>query len=773
MQKPVMSSIPDTPGVYLYKDAAGRILYVGKAKHLRKRIASYFREAAEGAPPPQTPKTLAMLRQAERLDTLSTTTEKEALLLEASLIKKHRPRYNIVLRDDKQYVLFRLQKKHPYPRLDIVRAVRRDGAQYYGPFTSAGAARATWKAIHRAFPLRRCTDRALENRVRPCLYHFIGQCLAPCVFDVPQDEYAALVQRVEMLLSGRSGELVGQLRREMETASEALEFERAAVLRDQIRAVERTVERQAAVLPGGGDLDVVGIVDTGGGLGLGVLFVRQGAVLDGRAFLWPGLGFEEAPELLLSFLGQFYGPHSAIPSRIVVPWLPVTDGVDGPDGADGPEETDEPERPERGVEAGTPVPQAAPGGPRTGTGLSVSTDAATLADAAESHGAKGPHAPGAVTSAAVSEAAASPPAPLPSLAATDMSLRAIEETLADLRGGPVRIVAPRSPEENRLVDMAAANAREHARRETEAPLPDLLARALHLPAPVRRVEAVDISHTGGRSTRAGMVVFEDGRPVRDAWRAYALDRPVDRPVDRPADRPADSPADSPAELPADSPAEGTAKQMAGGQADGQTDGAPDTPLEHTDQFPTFTAGDDYAALAEWARRRIASGPPWADLVLVDGGRGQLSAVHRAVREAGGEGLFALASIAKARTEDGRADRRAGNVADRIFLPGRANPLPLRDGAPELLFLQHVRDAVHDFAIGRHRRARAGAALTGELQRVEGVGPKTARLLWDRFDTLAAMRAASEKELAEVPGIGPRRARQIHQRLKEMDTSRRR
>ncbi|HEU6436704.1 MAG TPA: excinuclease ABC subunit UvrC [Nitratidesulfovibrio sp.] len=701
MQKPVMSSIPDTPGVYLYKDAAGRILYVGKAKHLRRRIASYFREAAEGSPPPQTPKTLAMLRQAERLDTLSTTTEKEALLLEASLIKKHRPRYNIVLRDDKQYVLFRLQKKHPYPRLDIVRAVRRDGAQYYGPFTSAGAARATWKAIHRAFPLRRCTDRALENRVRPCLYHFIGQCLAPCVFDVPQDEYAALVQRVEMLLSGRSGELVGQLRAEMETASEALEFERAASLRDQIRAVERTVERQAAVLPGGGDLDVVGIVDTGGGLGLGVLFVRQGAVLDGRAFLWSGLGFEEAPELLLSFLGQFYGPHSAIPPRIVVPWLPVTDGTEL---ADGTQDTSAP-------------PQAAPQAP------------------------------------------------------TDMSLRAMEETLADLRGGPVRIVAPRSPEENRLVDMAAANAREHSRREAEAPLPELLARALHLPEPVRRVEAVDISHTGGRSTRAGMVVFEDGRPVRDAWRAYALDRPADCPAvwtpeNGPVAAPADAFADNPSPIPSDC-------------LDGETSVAPvgdlvqtDIPAADSPQIP-FTAGDDYAALAEWARRRIASGPPWPDLVLVDGGRGQLSAVRRAFREAGGEGLFALASIAKARTDDGRADRRAGNVADRIFLPDRSNPLPLRDGAPELLFLQHVRDAVHDFAIGRHRRARAGAALTGELQRVEGVGPKTARLLWDRFGTLAAMRAASEKELAEVPGIGPRRARQIHQRLKEMDTARRR
>uniref|UniRef100_B8DRE6 UvrABC system protein C n=1 Tax=Nitratidesulfovibrio vulgaris (strain DSM 19637 / Miyazaki F) TaxID=883 RepID=B8DRE6_NITV9 len=762
MQKPVMSNIPDTPGVYLYKDAAGRILYVGKAKHLRKRIASYFREAAEGAPPPQTPKTLAMLRQAERLDTLSTTTEKEALLLEASLIKKHRPRYNIVLRDDKQYVLFRLQKKHPYPRLDIVRAVRRDGAQYYGPFTSAGAARATWKAIHRAFPLRRCTDRALENRVRPCLYHFIGQCLAPCVFDVPREEYAALVQRVEMLLSGRSGELVGQLRTEMETASEALEFERAAALRDQIRAVERTVERQAAVLPGGGDLDVVGIVDTGGGLGLGVLFVRQGAVLDGRAFLWPGLGFEEAPELLLSFLGQFYGPHSAIPSRIVVPWLPVTEGTEGNEGVEGDDA------------AGTTPPPTAPKEPGRLTASSAPEESTEPVSPVAPDMPVMPvmpvrpqrlAGPGSASSAAAQEVSAPSSAPIPPQAATDMSLRAIEETLADLRGGPVRIVAPRSPEENRLVDMAAANAREHARRETEAPLPDLLARALHLSAPVRRVEAVDISHTGGRSTRAGMVVFEDGRPVRDAWRAYALDRPADGSADLPD-------TNAPNGL-SDGPPDGVFADLPEGEMAGHAGEVSETSAEHTSQPPTFTAGDDYAALAGWARRRIASGPPWADLVLIDGGRGQLSAVHRAVREAGGEGLFALASIAKARTEDGRADRRAGNVADRIFLPGRTNPLPLRDGAPELLFLQHVRDAVHDFAIGRHRRARAGAALTGELQRVEGVGPKTARLLWDRFGTLAAMRAASEKELAEVPGIGPRRARQIHQRLKEMDTSRRR
>lgn len=605
MDRPDLANIPTTPGVYLYKDATGRIIYIGKARNLRRRVASYFRDASG-----LTPKTVAMLRHAETIDTLSTTTEKEALLLEASLIKKHRPRYNIVLRDDKQYVLFHIGARHPYPRLEVVRKARRDDGRYFGPFTSASAARETWKTIHRAFPLRRCTDRAFANRVRPCLYHHMGQCLGPCVNDVPHEEYAALVEQVGLLLSGRSGELLVDLRRRMGDAAQALDFERAATLRDQIRAVERTVERQAAVLPGGGDLDVVGVVEVERGLALGLLFVREGMLLDGRAFFWPGLGFAEAPELLWSFLGQFYGPLATIPPRIVVPWLPDADG----------EET--------------------------------------------------PHA-------------------------------MLESALTALRGGIVRIAAPRNPEEHRLVDMAAANGREEARRKAETPLADLLARALHLSAPPQRIEAVDVSHTGGRNTRVGMVVFEDGKPLKSAYRSYAFE-------------------------------------------DGD--------------------GDDYATLAAWAVRRVESGPPWPDLLLVDGGRGQLAAVGRAFEENGLGGTFALASIAKARTEDGRADRRAGNVADRIFLPGRANPLPLREGGPELLFLQHVRDTVHDYSIGRHRHARAGAALTGELQRVEGIGPATARLLWEAFPSLQEMADAGPAGLEKVPGVGKRKAAALHAHL---------
>ena len=625
MQRPDPASLPLSPGVYLYKDARGRIIYVGKARVLRRRILSYFRP--EGLPA----KTRAMLAHAVSLDVLTTTTEKEALLLESSLIKKHRPHYNIVLRDDKQYVLFRIDAKHPFPRLEIVRKTRRDGARYFGPFTSALAARETWKLLHRAFALRRCSDRAMKNRVRPCLYHHMGQCPAPCMQLVDSRQYYEAVHKVIELLEGKSTPLLARLRQEMEAAGEALEFEAAARLRDQIRAVERTVERQATVLPGGGDMDVIGLFAADKGLALGIVFVRNGAMTDGRTFYWSGLCFEDAPELLWSFVGQYYGTMTP-PPRILLPWLP-------PDNEAG-----------EALEDGEAEQAESPSG-----------DAHSQRDI-------------------------------------------LEQMLSERRGGPVRLVAPQHAKDNQLVDVAQSNAREEARRRERHAEQDILqqlAAALHLSERPQRIECVDVSHTGGRQTRVGMVVFEDARPNPPAYRSYAM---------------------------------------------------PD-------------GGDDYATLYHWIARRLESGPPWPDLLLIDGGRGQLNAVQRALEEAGQDSLFALAAIAKARDEDGHADRRAGNVADRIFLPGRSNPLPLREGAPELLFLQHIRDTTHNFAIGRHRKARGKAALSGELMRLPGIGPATARLLWEPFTSLEAMRAASEEDLRRLPGIGSAKAALLREKLR--------
>ncbi|MDO5483790.1 MAG: excinuclease ABC subunit UvrC [Desulfovibrionaceae bacterium] len=603
MEKPNPASIPLTPGVYLYKDDRGRVIYVGKARVLRRRVLSYFRADGLSA------KTCAMLGHAVSLDYLTTTTEKEALLLEASLIKKHRPHYNIVLRDDKQYVLFRCNIKHEFPRLEIVRRARRDGARYFGPFTSALAARETWKLIHRAFALRRCSDRAMKNRVRPCLYHHMGQCPAPCMGQISPTAYHEAVHKVCEVLQGRAAPLLQEMQAEMESAAEALEFERAALLRDQIRAVERTVERQAAVLPGGGDMDALGLFNADKGLALGIVFVRGGAVTDGRAFYWPGLGFEDAGELLASFVNQFYG-QALPPPRLLLPWLP------------------------------------------------------------------------------------------PELTEDDKAL--LEQVLGERRGGNVRLVAPQNSADNQLVDMAQANAREEARRRSRegADLPERLAKSLRLPHVPQRIECVDVSHTGGQQTRVGMVVFTGGQPCREDYRVWSM---------------------------------------------------PDS-------------GDDYATLRDWIPRRLESGPHWPELLLIDGGRGQLAVVERALREASHDALFALAAIAKARDEHGQADRRAGNVADRIFVPGRVNALPLREGGPELLFLQNIRDTAHRFVIGRHRRARQGAALSGELMRLPGIGPATARLLWQHFGSVQAMCAASEDELRALPGVGPAKAVMLREKL---------
>ncbi|MDL2285357.1 excinuclease ABC subunit UvrC [Desulfovibrio sp. OttesenSCG-928-F07] len=649
MEKPDLSRIPDTPGVYQFINAQGRIIYVGKAKNLRRRLASYFRPEHQ-----LTPKTRAMVAKAERLETISTSTDNEAFLLESSLIKKHRPRYNIVLRDDKDYMLFRIAQDTPYPRLEIVRQGGQRGksrrkARFFGPFSSGRDAKATWKAIHKAFPLRRCTDKGMKNRTKPCLYYHIKQCPAPCVLDVKPEDYARLISKVIMLLEGKSKDLINSLQQEMLEASETLDFERAAELRDQMRAVESTVERQAVVLENERDLDAVGLMENQQGLGLGLLIVRGGTLLGNQNYFWPGLGLDDAEELLLSFLLQYYVNAETIPAQILLPWLPGSQSID----------------PALCSIESTLI--SATGGKEdnleTGTALNA-----------------------------------------PNSNTESFTLRDIETTLSEQRGGQVRITLPRPGAEADLVCMAAANARDSARKRREDNLPEVLASIFMRQDPVERIEAVDVSHTSGAATRAAMVVFENGHPLRSDWRSYAFEE--------------------------------------GG-------------------------GDDYAVLAAWAERRAMAGPPWPDLMLIDGGRGQLTAVYAVFAKHGLEKAFTLAGIAKARDEDGHSDRRAGNVSDRIFLPGRSNPLNIKPGSPELLYLQHVRNHVHDFVIGRHRKARSSLALQGELSRIPGFGPSYIKKLWEHFDSLQQMAAASDEDLQKIPGMGKARINALREHLKNV------
>jgi excinuclease ABC subunit C len=270
---------PADPGVYLFKDEAGRILYVGKAQSLRTRIRSYFREGADGRAQIQ-----FLIQRARSLDYIVTGTEQEALILENNLIKKHRPRYNVVFKDDKTYVNLRLNLDHPFPRLTVVRRPRRDGAVYFGPFASTGSVRQTLRTIGRIFPMRTCTDAELASRTRPCLYYYIKRCPAPCVGYVGAEEYAETVKRVTMFLKGRGTELLKKLRDRMEIQSAERRYEEAARTRDQIVAIQRVVERQRITSPQRAERDIFVALHREERLMIQLLSVRGGEVSGGETF---------------------------------------------------------------------------------------------------------------------------------------------------------------------------------------------------------------------------------------------------------------------------------------------------------------------------------------------------------------------------------------------------------------------------------------------------------------------------------------------------------
>jgi excinuclease ABC subunit C len=500
---------------------------------------------------------------------------------------------------------------------------------------------------------------------------------------------------VEAFLTGRSAEILRTVQKEMEEAAENLAFEQAAKLRDLLKAMRRTVEGQATVLTRLVDMDVVNMAATEHGVGLCVLFVRQGRLLDRKTFFFPGVEAAEADAVAVTALVQFYRPGSFIAPRVVVPatLAPVAIGASGPPDPVRPGEagmqapTGEAEH--RDGEGGDSGQSDAEGDRSQGEGAGPGA----AADDAAAYGAGGQSGGAEQREEGIDPAAAvTGPGSEEGGEEGGGDGQALAEILAERRGAGVRLGPPRGREERQLLEMAAVNARraaEEAAKAAESDILPALARKFGLPA-LSRIEAVDVSHLGGKGVRVGMVVFEDGTPRKSDYRAYAFPE-----------------------------------------------------LEGT--------SDDYLALATFAAKRAASGPPWPDLLLIDGGKGQLEAVSRSLTEAGVARAFALASIAK-------GERRSQNeMDDVIYVPGRKNPLSLRSGSPELLFLQRVRDTVHDFSIGRQRRARNTASLQSTVLELPGVGPKTARLLWEAFGSVTAMRAAGAGEIMAKTGLGPRRA----------------
>lgn len=590
-----LAHLPDQPGVYLFKDKAGDVLYIGKAAVLADRVRSYFLKSAD-----HSPKTSLLVSQIADLETMVTRSELEALILESNLVKRHKPRFNVVLRDDKQYPYLRLPIKENFPRLSIVRRVKKDGALYYGPYTPAGALRETLKVIKRVFPLATCTIDINGKAERPCIEFEIKRCMAPCTGNQSQEDYHQIVRQVRQFLEGHDRELLDELRTRMEAAAEHEEFEEAARLRDRIFKIERTLERQRITQTASVDQDVIGIARQGSAVDLQLLFVRGGLLIGRKDFFWPQSADATDEELVRSAVEQFYNKEGQPPRELLIP-------VDIPD--------------------------------------------------------------------------------------ADLLAR----WLSGKRGEAVRVLAPERGTKHQLLLLAEENAAaaldDHVRNEElDRQASEDLQRLLRLKTAPRRIEGFDISNTMGDQSVASMVVWEDGRMNKSDYRRFKIN--------------------------------------------------------------TVKGANDFASIHEVVTRRYGAMEDLArpDLVLIDGGLGQLAFAIAALKQVGQSDL-AIIGLAKAK----------GDKDERIFLPGRKNPIVLRASAPATHLLQRIRDEAHRFAITFHRKLRGKTLVSSQLDQIIGVGSITRTKLLKQFGSLANLTEASEEALREA-GLSETIVKQLRREL---------
>jgi excinuclease ABC subunit C len=315
--KDKLAKVSSKPGVYLMKDIHGKVIYVGKARILKKRLGSYFARI-ENSRSRLDMKTEILIRNISNFDTIITDSEKEALILESNLIKRYKPRYNVILKDDKRYPSLRLDIKNPYPNLAVVRKIVKDGALYFGPFSSSGAVQKTLKIIHKTFKLRKCKQKDFNRRTRPCLNYQIESCLAPCCLDVDNKTYDDIVKEVILFLRGRTPDLIKKIKQEMISAANVHDYEKAAVLRDKMFALEQTLEKQVAVTNDFKDRDVLGIARSEENSVVTLLFIRSGYLIGTRNFKFSET-ISTKSEMIAAFIRQYYDTTRFVPKEILVP----------------------------------------------------------------------------------------------------------------------------------------------------------------------------------------------------------------------------------------------------------------------------------------------------------------------------------------------------------------------------------------------------------------------------------------------------------------------
>ncbi len=634
---------PNSPGVYRMIDANGEVLYVGKAKSIRKRIAAYARPTGYDT------RIERMVAATAALEFVSTATETEALLLEANLIKRLRPRFNVLLRDDKSFPYILITADHWAPQILKHRGGRTRAGHYYGPFASVGAVNRTITALQRAFLLRSCSDGFFESRTRPCLLYQIKRCSGPCTREVDFAEYGKLVREANAFLSGRSRTVKEELAAEMEQASTALDFERAAIYRDRLAALSAVQAHQGINPRGVEEADVFAVHQEGGFFCVEVFFFRTGQNWGNRAYFPKADRSLGMGEVLGAFLAQFYDDKPC--PRLILVSHPIEEQQ-------------------------------------------------LLADALS---AKSDH--------------------------------------------KVEVLLPRRGEKKDMVDHALANAREALGRKladtsSQHKLLTALAECFGLPRVPRRIEVYDNSHIQGSNAVGAMIVAGPEGFQKNQYRKFNI---------RSADL---TPGDDFGmmrevlgrrfkRLIAEAPR--ALEQAPGLRPPAQDGGCKDAP-DRDGHAEVLTPG---AAKRDGGDDEGSS--PWPDLVLIDGGRGQLTAASETLAGLGITDV-PLAAIAKG------PDRDAGR--ETFFLPGR-EPFRLKPRDPLLYFVERLRDEAHRFAVGSHRvRRRRDLRETG-LQEIPGIGPTRKRALLSHFGTLKAIERASPADLAEVAGISGETARKIY------------
>jgi excinuclease ABC subunit C len=688
-----LKAAPDSPGVYLMRDLDARVVYVGKAASLRSRLRSYF--SAVSAHPPRT---RHLVERIFDFETIACLNEREALILENTLIKRYRPRFNVRLKDDKNYLFLKIPRsgtpdhhapgtaretvRRPrgegglratlFPRPYYSRRLARDDARYFGPYTNAQSLRTTVRLLRTIFPFRTCSDE-IFRRGHVCLDYHIKRCSGPCEGRIDAGAYNDLLEQVQLFMEGRSSVLTAQLRDSMSDAAKNLDYEAAARYRDRLRAVERVAEKQKMLRGGREDQDCVAVA-LDGGRGMAALFaVREGRVTGMETHELEGVAELSPAECLGSFVAQFYGSAPRVPRTILL--------------SDPVEEQD------------------------------------VLAD-----------------------------------------------FLAQQRGGPVDLRVPQRGATRQLVDQARETAsvalrqqriKEDFDAERSASLLADLQAQLDLPEAPRRIECYDISNTMGTNSVGSMVVFEDGRPRPGHYRFFGIKtvegandfasmqetlrrrfaRWVRAAREDAAGEPEDVPVDDPAGSNGGDAIQGDPEEPPGGVAEPGSDGSgePDAASLQPARVIRRRGG----------RRRADEADSFGilpDLILIDGGKGQLNAA-RAVLDAAGLSDIPIFGLAKQNEE--------------LFRPGVADPIVLPRESPTLFLVQRVRDEAHRFAITRHRARRSRAALRSKLDVVPGLGPTRKRALLRRFGSVDGIREASLDDLAgEVP-------RPVAVRIKEL------